>query len=176
MSALTSAEKARQAQHQHQNQTQAKIPAHVDDGIFRTDVPEDNKAYDADRHARLEAQHMPDLPGVDVVEVNELSFASIIKGTAAAPMTPFEKKAALVNAYVTCSSNRLRCMLIRSELDKFGFGRYQQYIWLLCGFGYFLDLAWAQGVGLIASAIYQEMGVPDDNTGLIFTCANAGLA
>jgi hypothetical protein len=46
-------------------------------------------------------------------------------------------------------------MLLRehSELDKFGFGRYQKYVWLLCGFGYFLDLAWSQGVGLIASAV-----------------------
>jgi hypothetical protein len=40
-----------------------------------------------------------------------------------------------------------------SEIDKFGFGKYQQCIWLLCGFGYFLDLAWAQGVALMATAV-----------------------
>ena len=40
-----------------------------------------------------------------------------------------------------------------SELGKFGFGKYQKCIWVLCGFGYFLDLAWAQGVGLAATAI-----------------------
>jgi hypothetical protein len=40
-----------------------------------------------------------------------------------------------------------------SEIDKFGFGKYQICIWFLCGFGYFLDLAWAQGVGLGATAI-----------------------
>jgi hypothetical protein len=40
-----------------------------------------------------------------------------------------------------------------SEIDKFGFGKYQRCIWLLCGFGYFLDLAWAQGVGLLATAV-----------------------
>ncbi|EPS25080.1 hypothetical protein POX_c03487 [Penicillium oxalicum] len=74
--------------------------------------------------------------------------------------TPFERKAALINR----------------EIDKFGFGRYQQCIWTLCGFGYFLDLAWAQGVGLMASAVFQEMGVPADRQGLIFTCSNAGLA
>ncbi|RAO71442.1 uncharacterized protein BHQ10_007454 [Talaromyces amestolkiae] len=74
--------------------------------------------------------------------------------------TPFERKAALVNA----------------ELDKFGFGRYQKCIWTLCGFGYFLDLAWAQGVGLLASAVFQEMDVPPNRQGLIFTCSNAGLA
>lgn len=62
------------------------------------------------------------------------------------------------------------------EIDKFGFGKYQWCIWLLCGFGYFLDLAWAQGVGLLATAIFQEMNVPADKQGLIFTCSNAGLA
>ncbi|KAL4884031.1 major facilitator superfamily domain-containing protein [Aspergillus karnatakaensis] len=75
-------------------------------------------------------------------------------------LTYFERKASLIN----------------EELDKLGFGRYQQCIWMLCGFGYFLDLAWSQGVGLIASAIYQEMDVPAGRQGLIFTCANAGLA
>lgn len=90
----------------------------------------------------------------------DLSFGAIIKGTAANPLNTFEKKAALINA----------------ELDAFGLGRYQICIWFLCGFGSFLDLAWAQGVGLIASAVYQEMGVADADTGTIFACANAGLA
>lgn len=49
----------------------------------------------------------------------------------------FERKAALVNA----------------EIDKFGFGKYQWCIWMLCGLGYFVDLAWAQGVGLMATAV-----------------------
>ncbi|WVR03640.1 hypothetical protein IAU60_000635 [Kwoniella sp. DSM 27419] len=98
--------------------------------------------------------------GVDIKDEYDMSFAAIMKGTAAVPLTTFEKKAALINA----------------ELDKFGFGRYQMCIWFLCGFGYFLDLAWAQGVGLIASAVYQEMSVPDNHTGIIWSCANAGLA
>jgi MFS family permease len=55
-------------------------------------------------------------------------------------------------------------------------GRYQWCIWFLCGFGYFLDLAWAQGVGVAASAIYAEMDVPPGQQGIIFSCANAGLA
>ena len=90
----------------------------------------------------------------------DLSFASIMKGTAHAKLTTFERKAALINL----------------EIDKFGLGRYQICIWFLCGFGYFLDLAWAQGVGLCASAIYQEMNVPAAATGNIYACANAGLA
>ncbi|KAK5029526.1 hypothetical protein LTS07_005988 [Exophiala sideris] len=66
-----------------------------------------------------------------------LTVADMLKGTASHDLTPFERKAALINA----------------EIDKMGFGKYQKCIWLLCGFGYFLDLAWAQGVGLTASAI-----------------------
>lgn len=54
------------------------------------------------------------------------------------------------------------------EIDKFGFGKYQRCIWTLCGFGYFLDLAWAQGVALMTSAVlYVRLsitkGVPISN-------------
>ncbi|KAI5194249.1 MFS general substrate transporter [Aureobasidium subglaciale] len=97
---------------------------------------------------------------VPVAQEAGLSFGNILKGNAAHALTPFERKAALVNA----------------ELDKFGMGKYQWCIWFLCGFGYFLDLAWSQGVGLAATAIYQEMGVPDARTGDIYSLANAGLA
>ena len=90
----------------------------------------------------------------------DISFAAILNGTAAAPLTIFEKKAALINA----------------ELDKFGMGRYQWCIWFLCGFGYFLDLAWAEGVGLGAISMYQEFGVLPARQGDIYSCANAGLA
>jgi hypothetical protein len=93
-------------------------------------------------------------------ESPHISVGDILKGTAITPLTTFEKKAALINA----------------EFDKFGLGKYQICIWFLCGFGYFLDLAWAQGVGLIATAVYQEMNVPDARTADIWSCANAGLA
>jgi hypothetical protein len=84
----------------------------------------------------------------------------ITEGTAVDRRTLFERKAALVNA----------------EIDRFGFGKYQLCLWILCGLGYFTDLAWAQGVSLMATAVFQEMGVPADQQGLIFTCSNAGLA
>ena len=38
-------------------------------------------------------------------------------------------------------------------------GRYQWCIFLLCGLGYFLDLCWAQALGLVGSAVKQELGV-----------------
>lgn len=109
---------------------------------------------------RYSAQGIPIYNELEEVSEPEISFGTILKGTTAVPLTTFEKKAALINA----------------EIDKFGLGKYQICIWLLCGFGYFLDLAWAQGVGLIASAVYQEMNVPSTSYGNIWSCANAGLA
>jgi len=61
---------------------------------------------------------------LELVKQSDLSMGAILRGTAANPLTNFEKKAAFINA----------------ELDKFGMGRYQWCIWFLCGFGYFLDL------------------------------------
>ncbi|KAK5461049.1 hypothetical protein LTS15_003112 [Exophiala xenobiotica] len=118
-----------------------------------------------DRHLstdekRAPKQTIPLYNDLELVSENDLSLGAILKGTAARPLTNFERKAALINA----------------ELDKLGMGKYQWCIWFLCGFGYFLDLAWAQGVGLIASAVYQEMGVPAGSYGNIWSCANAGLA
>lgn len=43
-------------------------------------------------------------------------------------LTLYEKKAHLVNR----------------ELNSHGMGRYQWYIFFLCGFGYFIDLLYAQ--------------------------------
>ncbi|KAL5335171.1 major facilitator superfamily domain-containing protein [Aspergillus crustosus] len=66
--------------------------------------------------------------------------------------------------------------LVNGALDKIGFGKYQMCIWMLCGMGYFIDLALVKGVALMASAVYQEMGVPGDRQGLLSTCSNVGLA
>jgi len=53
-----------------------------------------------------------------------------------------------------------KCTLINRELDRYGMGRYQWYIWALCGFGYLIDLLWAQAFGLILSPLEQELGFP----------------
>jgi hypothetical protein len=44
-----------------------------------------------------------------------------------------------------------KALLINREFDLMGLGRYQKCIWLLCGFGYLLDLLWAQAFGLSES-------------------------
>ena len=53
-----------------------------------------------------------------------------------------------------------KCVLINREIDNNGFGRYQWYIWGLCGLGYFIDLIWAQAFGLILGPLQQELGFP----------------
>lgn len=129
-----------------------------------SNLPDVDKRHTSDDEKKVPESHggihVPVYNDVELASSEDLSFAAIIKGTAAKPLTTFEKKAALINA----------------ELDKFGLGRYQICIWFLCGFGYFLDLAWAQGVGLISTSIYQEMNVAPADQGTIFSIANAGLA
>ena len=53
-----------------------------------------------------------------------------------------------------------KCKLINRQLDDYGMGRYQWSIWILCGFGYLIDLLWAQAFGLVLSPIEQERGFP----------------
>lgn len=68
-----------------------------------------------------------------------------------------------------------KCVLINREIDNQGMGRYQWYIWCLCGFGYMLDLMWAQAFGLVVSPMQQELGFGNDQSGNLSTSFNAGL-
>ncbi|KAK4698685.1 hypothetical protein P7C70_g7589, partial [Phenoliferia sp. Uapishka_3] len=62
----------------------------------------------------------------------------------------------------TLSLYERKALLVNREFDAMGLGRYQKVIWLLCGFGYLLDLMWAEAFGLVAG--------PN-----IFTAFSAGL-
>ncbi|QIX02255.1 hypothetical protein AMS68_007772 [Peltaster fructicola] len=66
-----------------------------------------------------------------------------------------------------------KCVLINHEIDRNGMGRYQWYIWTLCGFGYLLDLLWAQAFGLVLSPLAQELNLTD--VGNISVSFSAGL-
>ncbi|RBR16873.1 uncharacterized protein FIESC28_06788 [Fusarium coffeatum] len=68
-----------------------------------------------------------------------------------------------------------KCVLINREIDRQGMGKYQWYIWSLCGFGYLLDLLWAQAFGLVLGPLEQELGFGKDESGNISTSFNAGL-
>jgi MFS family permease len=68
-----------------------------------------------------------------------------------------------------------KCILVNREINRQGMGRYQWYIWGLCGFGYLLDLLWAQAFGLVLSPLQQELGFGDGESGNISTSFNAGM-
>lgn len=68
-----------------------------------------------------------------------------------------------------------KIVLLNRALDDIGMGKYGWYIFLLCGYGYALDLMWAQAFGLIASSAQQEFGISDTQFGNIFTAFNTGL-
>ncbi|KAF5007129.1 hypothetical protein FDECE_6515 [Fusarium decemcellulare] len=68
-----------------------------------------------------------------------------------------------------------KCVLVNREIDAQGMGRYQWYIWGLCGFGYMLDLLWAQAFGLVLKPLQQEMGFGNNESGNISMSFNAGL-
>ncbi|GAA6019701.1 hypothetical protein JCM10207_009234 [Rhodosporidiobolus poonsookiae] len=71
-----------------------------------------------------------------------------------------EKKHVLIN----------REMDLMNETSFWRLGRYQ-----LCGFGYFLDLAWAMIFGLVAGQIKQELGIANNRIGEISTSFSAGM-
>jgi hypothetical protein len=123
--------------------------------MSRLDEKADAPAYPRDEKKVPHAADIAAEATVPVAEEHDLTFGNILRGTAAKRLTTFERKAALINACVACAAPALalRADEACSEMDKFGFGRYQICVWLLCGFGYFLDLAWSQGVGVMATAV-----------------------
>lgn len=68
-----------------------------------------------------------------------------------------------------------KSLLVNREMDAMGMGRYQWCIWFLCGFGYLLDLMWAQAFGLVLQPLKQELGFSGDSSGNITASFNAGL-
>lgn len=68
-----------------------------------------------------------------------------------------------------------KCVLVNREIDAMGMGKYQWYIWCLCGLGYMLDLLWAQAFGLVLSPLQQELGFGNSESGNISTSFSAGL-
>jgi hypothetical protein len=84
-----------------------------------------------------------------------------------------------------------KALLVNRELNSQGMGKYQWYIFFLCGFGYLVDLLYAQAFGLVEPAIQQEFGFggtaivtsqapwtyneTDKQSGNIFSSFSAGL-
>lgn len=56
-----------------------------------------------------------------------------------------------------------KCMIVNREIERMGMGKYQWYVWGLCGLGYFIDLLWAQAFGLVLSSLQQEFGFDSES-------------
>jgi hypothetical protein len=68
-----------------------------------------------------------------------------------------------------------KSILVNREIDALGMGKYQWYLWGLCGLGYMIDLMWAQAFGLVLSPMQQELGFGLDQTGNLSTAFSSGL-
>ncbi|KAI1816383.1 MFS general substrate transporter [Poronia punctata] len=68
-----------------------------------------------------------------------------------------------------------KCVILNREIDAMGMGKYQWCVWSLCGFGYLIDLLWAQAFGLALSPLEQEFGFGSGQTGNITVSFSAGL-
>ncbi|KAF2661078.1 MFS general substrate transporter [Lophiostoma macrostomum CBS 122681] len=68
-----------------------------------------------------------------------------------------------------------KCILVNREIDALGMGKYQWYLWGLCGLGYMIDLMWAQAFGLVLSPMQQELGFGSGQTGNLSTAFSSGL-
>ncbi|EPQ56690.1 MFS general substrate transporter [Gloeophyllum trabeum ATCC 11539] len=97
------------------------------------------------------------------------------------PATENDHDTHTAHAYVTqsgfkrLSATDKKTLLLTTTMDKMGMGRYSWYIFFLCGYGYALDLMWAQAFGLIVSSAQQEFGIPDSQFGTLLTAFNVGL-
>ncbi|GAA5909478.1 uncharacterized protein JCM6883_003959 [Sporobolomyces salmoneus] len=124
-------------------------------------------AYEDDNHEAMQKamelkqasnrfDHLDSLKVADDTLVGKLTYDQL---------TLYEKKSVLINREL-------------DSMNEHGFwklGKYQWCIFFLCGFGYFLDLCWAQAFGLISGQIQQELGIADARIGDIFTAFSAGL-
>ncbi|CAF3473956.1 hypothetical protein SNK05_010455 [Fusarium graminearum] len=88
---------------------------------------------------------------------------------------PYSRRSNFLHGLEGLTLYEKKCVLINREIDRQGMGKYQWYIWSLCGFGYLLDLLWAQAFGLVLGPLQQEMGFGDNESGNISTSFNAGL-
>ncbi|KAL8785213.1 MAG: hypothetical protein Q9213_003482 [Squamulea squamosa] len=68
-----------------------------------------------------------------------------------------------------------KALLVNRELDSHGMGKYQWYIFFLCGMGYMIDLLYAQAFGLVEPALKQELGFSTEESGNLFSSFSAGL-
>ena len=71
----------------------------------------------------------------------------------------------------TCHGPNFTPVLIRFSWSR----RNVRCIWAICGTGFWLDVMWAQGLGLVLPNIQREFGYSDKEYGKLFSAFIAGL-
>jgi len=75
-------------------------------------------------------------------------------GTTHVDKTPYMRKSRVINL----------------AIQDIGMGPYTRHLFALCGFGWFADNMWLQGLALILTSIQREFGIEDSRIGYT-TCA-----
>ncbi|KAJ3275832.1 hypothetical protein HDU76_010580, partial [Blyttiomyces sp. JEL0837] len=64
---------------------------------------------------------------------------------------------------------------VNEAIAKIGMGKYQWQLFILCGFGWFADNMWMQGISVAIPGIQREFNVPDSWMGLGTSAAFVGM-
>ncbi|KAK8048968.1 sugar transporter [Apiospora phragmitis] len=73
------------------------------------------------------------------------------------------------------SEYELKSKLINKAITDIGMGRYNWQLFVLCGFGWFADNLWMQGVSLTLPSLSGEFGVPEKTVRYTTSALFAGL-
>ncbi|KAK8872926.1 sugar transporter [Apiospora arundinis] len=73
------------------------------------------------------------------------------------------------------SEYELKSKLINKAIQDIGMGKYNWQLFVLCGFGWFADNLWMQGVSLILPSLSGEFGVPEKTVRYTTSALFAGL-
>ncbi|KAK0546774.1 hypothetical protein OC846_005133 [Tilletia horrida] len=115
----------------------------------------------------------PRLPGL-VTTASSTSRAPLPRWAQSSNADAQQEQDALARYDPARTAEENKIALVTIELDKQGFGRYQICVWILAGFGYMLDLMWAQAYGLVATPIATELNV-GPNVADLSTAFSTGL-
>ncbi|KAI1344778.1 MFS general substrate transporter [Xylariaceae sp. FL0016] len=74
------------------------------------------------------------------------------------------------------SEYELKSKLINKAIQDIGMGRYNWQLFVLCGFGWFADNLWMQGVSLILPSLSQEFGVSEKQVRYTTSSVFVGLS
>ncbi|KAI0005637.1 membrane transporter [Xylariaceae sp. FL0662B] len=74
-----------------------------------------------------------------------------------------------------CSEYELKSKLINKAIQDIGMGRYNWQLFVLCGFGWYADNLWMQGVSLTLPSLSEEFGISEKHVRYTTSSLYVGL-